>query len=260
MIVVVAAVVIAFPVTVNVAVVAPAGTVTLTGTVAAVVLLDVSVTTAPPAGAADVNVTVPVLVTAPKIDVGLSVTVDSAAGGGVTVRLADVVLPFVVAEMATRVFAATVPAVTVNVAAVCPAGTVTAAMTVATAVFADASVTTFPPVGAATLSVTVPVTCPADAMVVGVSVRVWIRGPRIARVLLALSPFAVALRTAVESTEMTLVWMLIKADICPAGMVTVDDTDIARLELATRTCKPPAGARPEISTVALVDPPPVMDV
>jgi hypothetical protein len=64
-IVVVAVVVIAFPVIVNVAVVAPAGTVILTGTVAAVVLLDASVTTAPPAGAAAVNVTVPVLVTAP---------------------------------------------------------------------------------------------------------------------------------------------------------------------------------------------------
>ena len=44
--------------------------------------------------------------------------VESAAGGGVTVRLADVVLPFVVAEIETTVFVATVPAVTVNVAAV----------------------------------------------------------------------------------------------------------------------------------------------
>ena len=60
-----AAAVTALPVTVNATLVAPAGTVTLTGTVAAVVLLDVSVTTAPPTGAADVNVTVPVVVTAP---------------------------------------------------------------------------------------------------------------------------------------------------------------------------------------------------
>ena len=65
MIVVVAAAVTALPVTVNATLVAPAGTVILTGTVAAVVLLDASVTTAPPAGAAAVNVTVPVLVTAP---------------------------------------------------------------------------------------------------------------------------------------------------------------------------------------------------
>lgn len=58
-IVVVTAAVSAFPVMTKVAEVAPAGTVTLTGTVAAVVLLDTSVTTAPPTGAADVNVTVP---------------------------------------------------------------------------------------------------------------------------------------------------------------------------------------------------------
>ena len=89
-----------------------------------------------------------------------------------TVRLADVVLPFVAAEIETTVFVATVPAVAVNVADICPAGTVTAAGTVATAVFADASVTTFPPVGAATLSVTVPVTVPLDAIVDGDSVRV----------------------------------------------------------------------------------------
>ncbi len=48
----------------------------------------------------------------------MSVTVDKAAGGGVTVRFAETELPFVVAEMATVLLAATVPAVTVNVAAV----------------------------------------------------------------------------------------------------------------------------------------------
>ncbi len=46
--------------TVNVALVAPAATVTLDGTLAAVVLLLESVTTAPPDGAAPLNVTVPV--------------------------------------------------------------------------------------------------------------------------------------------------------------------------------------------------------
>ena len=202
---VVAAVVSALPVMVNVADIAPAGTVTFTGTVAAVVLLDASVTTAPPAGAADVKVTVPVLVTAPNMDDGLSVTAESAAGGGVTVRLADIVLPFVAAEIETTVFVATIPAVTVNVAAVCPAGTVTAAGTVASDVFPDASVTTFPPVGATTLSVTVPVTCPADAMVEGESVRACTRGPRIPSVTFALTPLAVALRMAVVSTETMLV-------------------------------------------------------
>ena len=128
-------------------------------------------------------------------------------------RLADVVLPFVAAEIETTVFVATVPAVTVNVAAVCPAGTVTAAGTVATAVFPDVSVTTLPPVGATTLSVTIPVTCPAETTVVEDNTNVWTRGPRMASVALALTPFAVALRIAFESTETLLVWTLMTTDI-----------------------------------------------
>jgi hypothetical protein len=50
----------AFVVTRNPTVVAPAGTVTLAGTAATAVLLLDSVTTAPPAGAAALSVTVPV--------------------------------------------------------------------------------------------------------------------------------------------------------------------------------------------------------
>jgi len=61
-------------VTVNVAVVALAATVTLAGTVAAAVLLLVSVTTAPPAGAEPFSVTVPVEEVPPVTDVGLKLT------------------------------------------------------------------------------------------------------------------------------------------------------------------------------------------
>ena len=68
-------------VTVNVALVAPAGTVTLAGTVATVALAE-SVTTAPPDGAALVSVTVPCEVPPPVTLAGLSVNALRLAGGG----------------------------------------------------------------------------------------------------------------------------------------------------------------------------------
>ncbi len=81
---------------VNVALVAPATTVTLDGVLAAVVLLLESVTTAPPEGAAPLNVTVPVEEFPPVTLVGFSVSEDSVGAGGgagVTVNEADFVTP-----------------------------------------------------------------------------------------------------------------------------------------------------------------------
>ena len=72
--------------TVKLAVLVPAATVTLAGTCAALVLLLDSITTAPPAGAAAANVTVPVDEVPPTTDVGLIVTVLSDPV--ITVRLA----------------------------------------------------------------------------------------------------------------------------------------------------------------------------
>ena len=72
---------------VNVAVVAPAATVTLAGACAAAVLLLESVTTAPPAGAGLSSVTVPVEGFPPVTDAGLTLTELSAATGAVSVRV-----------------------------------------------------------------------------------------------------------------------------------------------------------------------------
>src|SRR5438067_9583930 len=71
----------------KVAVVALAGTVTEAGTVAALVLLLASVTTAPAAGAALPSVTVPVLPTPPVTAAGFTVTPSRGGGfaGSVTV-------------------------------------------------------------------------------------------------------------------------------------------------------------------------------
>ena len=77
--------------TVKVALVFPAGTVTLDGTLAAPLLLE-SITCAPPAGAAPLSVTVPVDDCAPPITVeGFNVSEETV--GGVTVSEADLLDP-----------------------------------------------------------------------------------------------------------------------------------------------------------------------
>ena len=82
--------------TVNVALVAPAGTVTLEGTLAAPLLLE-SMTCAPPAGADALNVTVPVEDCKPPITlVGFRVNEEregAGGGAGVTLSEADLVAP-----------------------------------------------------------------------------------------------------------------------------------------------------------------------
>ena len=79
-------------VTAKFAVVAPAVTVTDTGTVAAFRLLLVRVTTAPPAGAATPRVTVAVLLAPPVTAAGLSVS-PATATGGLTVSVAVLAAP-----------------------------------------------------------------------------------------------------------------------------------------------------------------------
>jgi len=83
--------------TVNVALVAPAATVTLDGTVASAVLLLESPIVAPPTGAAPLSVTVPVEDCVPPTTlVGFSVSDERVGGGGgagVAVSEADRVAP-----------------------------------------------------------------------------------------------------------------------------------------------------------------------
>jgi hypothetical protein len=173
---------------VKVAVVAPATTVTLAGTVPMAVDEDARVTTAPPVGAALVNVTVPVTGRPPVTATTLVVTLDKTAGGGVTVMVAVPVDPFVVAVTVASVLTFTVPAVTVNVADRVPAGTVTDTGTLATLALLDESVTTFPPTGALVDKVTVPVVVVVLAIDADANVTMVTLGPRMLSVDLIFAP------------------------------------------------------------------------
>src|SRR5437763_9565612 len=147
----------ALVVTGNVAIVAPAATVTEpeAGTLAFGLLL-VTVTTAPPVGAALPSVTVPVLPLPAVTAAGKTLT-PTSRGFSVSVEFVDA--PRHVAVMVTDVGVGTALVVTGNVAIVAPAATVTEPETgtVAAAPLLLLSVTTAPPTGAALVSVTVPV-------------------------------------------------------------------------------------------------------
>ena len=148
-------------VTVNVALVAPAGTVTLplSGTLATAVLLLDSVTTAPPAGAAALRVTVATDELPPTTLVGFRAKPEIVRGGGApggeTVSSAVFDTPPKEAVIVTELDSVTAVVVTVELAEVDPAATVTLAGAVA-AVLLLVSVTTTPPVGAAAVKATVP--------------------------------------------------------------------------------------------------------
>src|SRR5258707_13235488 len=120
-------------VTVNVAVVLPASTVTLVGTVPAALFLD-KATEMPPFGAALVKVTVPVEEVPPVTLVGLTETDEIGRAAG-RERTEVSVVAVSLKEMVTAVDEATAVVVTVNVAVVLPASTAKLAGTVAAALF-----------------------------------------------------------------------------------------------------------------------------
>jgi hypothetical protein len=145
-------------VTVKLTRLAPAGTVTVAGTVAAARLLDAKFTTSA-VGVTALSVMVAVeFARPPRTDVGLSVKVLNVtdATTGFTVRVVVLLTPSDDAVITAGVLAVTDVVVIANVADVAPAASVTDAGTTA-ATELLVSVTTTPPAGAGEPSVTVPV-------------------------------------------------------------------------------------------------------
>jgi hypothetical protein len=132
----------------KVAVVCPAGTSTLAGTEASVLLLP-RVTVVPPAGAGDSRVTSPVELLPPVTVDGLRM---SATGSGVTVNTADTDDLPSAAVTVTDVTVLTAPVVKVNTLLELPAGIVTDAGTASALLSELVKVTVEPPLGAARLS------------------------------------------------------------------------------------------------------------
>jgi hypothetical protein len=152
---------------VNTVDVEPCGTVTVAGTLAAVVLELERDTATPPVPAASVRLTVPVPDRPLTIVLGLTETLLSATGGGLMVIPNVTLAPEYEAVKVTGVAVLTVPAVTENVAEVEPCGIVTVAGTLARAGEALSAIVA-PPLSAAEVTATVQVD-PADGVsVVGV--------------------------------------------------------------------------------------------
>jgi hypothetical protein len=155
-------------VTVNEALVLPAATVTLPGTLAKLNWLE-SDTVAPPEGAGPSRVSVPCDDEPAVTLVGFNVTVVTANAGVMFTEACPESDPSA-AVIVAAVFEVTDEVVTVNVAVVLPAGTVTLLGTLAELLLLE-SVITVPPEGAAMVRVTVPVELRPAATVVGFRVN-----------------------------------------------------------------------------------------
>lgn len=244
--------------TVNVAVLDPAGTVTLASTVAAVVLLEDKVTLVPPAGAAAFRTTVAVDELPRFTVVGLSVN-DTGAAVGVICSTAFCVTAPMVPPMFTENTAVTAFVVIGNVAVVAPCGTTTTVETFALTELL-VSDTDAPPAGAGSLSVTVPVTpipptTDAGSTVTDVNVTGWVTGVIVNETLSTILP-SVARMDATVTVGTVVAATVNVPDVSPCRMVTVGWT-IADADVdAKAIVNPPTGAGLVIVTVAVTQPPP----
>lgn len=234
-------------VTVNVALVAPAGMVTVAGTratVRSVLVSETGVSVPTP----DAIVAVPIAFVPPTTRLGETVRLVRTApvgGGGVTDNDVTRLTPPYAAVIATRAKDAIVPAVAVNVAVEVPAGIVTLAGTDASDGSALDNVTVPPPTGAGPESVIVPFDVAPLAIVVGenVSVDRVVPDGTTFNTAVCVTPFAFAEMAAKSGTATGWLVIVNVAVVDPSATVTGDETvAAARLLLITPTDKPPTGA------------------
>jgi hypothetical protein len=239
-------------VTVNVALVLAAGTITDDGTVAAALFL-LNATEEPPLGAGPVSVTVPVELVPPGTVVGFKLSVFRA--GGLTVSVAVRVVVPKVPVIVTEVDADTGDVVTANVALVLPAGTVTDAGTVAAALLLPRDIT-IPPTGAGPLRVTVPVEPLPPSTLVGLRLNELKAGGFTVNVAVrVVEPKTAVIVTPVEAATGIVVTVKV-AVVFPADTVTDEGTVAAALLLLSEISAPPAGAAPFSVTVPVELTPP----
>jgi hypothetical protein len=202
----------------------------------------------PPAGAGPLSVTVPVEDDPPTTVVGARATLLSAPTAA-TVSTAVFVIGPETAEIVAVVVLETATVVIGNVADEVPTPTVTDVGRVATEL-SELSVTTFPPVGAWPLSVTVPVDGLPPIRVAGASVKVVnAAGTTVRNALIATPPEAAETLTFVVEETGRLVTVKVPV-LKPAATVNVEGTVAAEvLELDSVTIVPPAGALPTRVTV-----------
>jgi hypothetical protein len=214
--------------TLKLALLRPAETVMLAGRVAMALLLVASVTTMPPEGAAPESVTVPWDVSPPLTVAGLSAREDKLTAvpgeAGVIVNVACFELAPRVAVMTALVAPVTDLVLTVNLALVLPAATVTLGATVAAEVLALDKVTTIPPEGALAVRVTVPVELLPPVKLAGFSVNDETLGLELpgftVKLADTLAPPDWAKIGAVQLVVVALVITVKVAVVLPAGIVT----------------------------------------
>ena len=213
--------------------------------------------TIPLAGAAPLSVTVPVEEDPPKTEVGDSERLTSVTGFRVRVAVSEV--PFKVAVIVALVVVATPVVVMVKVAVVAPAATVTVDGGTAL-VTLEPNETTVPPVGAAPLSVTVPVEEVPPWTDVGATVTLVRAAGLMVSVAFCETPPCVPVMVAKTALPTAEVLMTKVAEVAPAGTVTLPCTVALVLLQVRDTPTPPTAAGPDKVTVPVDLLPPVTEL